>query len=70
MTEEIREGIKKMKEINRKRRNCREEEKEENLKLYCQQKEIVKQMIRNEMGRSLIFLNYNYALINHLNKNI
>ena len=46
MTGEIRDGIKKRKQLNRRKRNCRDEEREQSVKLYCQQKELVKQLIR------------------------
>ena len=43
--------LKKCKKINRGKRNCREEEKEECEKMYWQQKELVKHLIRKELGK-------------------
>ena len=50
MTEEIRYEIKNRRELNRRQRNCNAENREENWGRYLQQKELVKQMIRKELG--------------------
>ena len=51
MTGELRDKIKKSQKLNREKRNCREEEKLECEKLYWQQKELVKHLIRKELGK-------------------
>ena len=50
MTEEIRCEIKNRRELNRRQRNCNAENREENWGRYLRQKELVKQMIRKELG--------------------
>ena len=52
MTGELRDEIKKWKKLNREKRNCRED-KLEREKLYWQwhQKELVKHLIRKELGK-------------------
>ena len=51
MTEEIRCEIKNRRELNRRQRNCNAENREQNWGRYLQQKELVKQMIRKELGK-------------------
>ena len=51
MTGELRDEIKKRKKLNREKINCREEEKLKREKLYWQQKELVKHLIRKELGK-------------------
>ena len=48
-TEGLRLEIKNRKNMNKRQRNCKIEDREENWRLYIQQKGLVKQMIRDEL---------------------
>ena len=52
MTEGLRHEIRNRKNMNRRQRNCRVEDREENWRLYIQQKGLVKQIIRDETDDS------------------
>ena len=51
MTEGLRRDIKNRKNMNKRQRNCKIEDREENLRLYIQQKGLVKQIIRDELWK-------------------
>ena len=51
MTEGLRREIKNRKNMNKRQRNCKIEDREENWRLYIQQEGLVKQMIRDELGK-------------------
>ena len=51
MTEGLRREIKKRKNMIKRQRNCKIEDREENWRLYIQQKRLVKQMIRDELAK-------------------
>ena len=51
MTEGLRREIKNRKNMNKRQRNCKIEDREENWRLYIQQKRLVKQMIRDELAK-------------------
>ena len=51
MTEGLRREIKIRKNMNKRQRNCKIEDREKNLRLYIQQKGLVKQMIRDELAK-------------------
>ena len=49
MTEGLRREIKNKKNMNKRQRNCKIEDREENWRLYIQQKGLVKQMILDKL---------------------
>ena len=51
MTEGLRHEIRNRKNMNRRQRNYRVEDREENWRQYIQQQGLVKQMIRDELGK-------------------
>ena len=51
MTEGLRREIKNRKNMNKRQRNCTVEDREENWRLYIQQKGLGKQIIRDELCR-------------------
>ena len=51
MTEGLRREIENKKKMNKRQKKCKIEDREENWRLYIQQKGLVKQMVRDELGK-------------------